>query len=229
MGVTVPAHSRTLSGAAPALLGRVYFGGYPVSMKSTAAARLICDQDERYFLDGLRRGNPEVFEALFLHVYEDLWRFALSLVHVHELAEDTVQDVLLNLWERRENIEIKSSLASYLLAAVRRHAFRHLRKGRNEDRIGSAWSRDDVPAMGSIDIPHFDESAETRRFLKDALNSLSPVRRQVLLLRWANNLSYDEIAEIMDMSPDAVRAHVSRAYRTLRTMLINAGLEAPGR
>ncbi len=205
------------------------FGVYKATMmKSTARPQLITAPQEEYFLTGLKAGNPEVFEALFLHVYDDLWRFALSFVRINELAEDTVQDVLLSLWERRNEIEIQGSLASYLLAAVRRHSLRNLRKGKNEDRIGSTWSLDDVPAMGSLSHPGINDSGEVKRLLKEALNNLSPVRRQVLVLRWANQLSYDDIGEIMDMSAEAVRAHVSRAYRTLRKLLIDAGLEAPG-
>lgn len=228
VSVTLPAPSHEFSGPALAISASARLGVNKVSMQPSATARLISGPDETYFLSGLKSGDPVVFEALFLHVYDHLWRFALSIVGVHELAEDTVQDVLLSLWERRNEIEIRGSLASYLFSAVRRHALRRLRKGRTEDRIGSTWLNEEIPAMGSIGSPHFDESAESMRFLRVALNNLSPVRRQVLLLRWADQLSYDEIAEIMDMSAEAVRAHVSRAYRTLRKMLTDAGLEAPG-
>lgn len=189
--------------------------------------RLLSEQEEAQLLIGIRAGDQEPFDLLYLRVHAPLWRFAFTLLRSREEAEDVVHDVMLRFWQQREDIEIFTSLAAYLFSAVRRRSMDRLRKNHTIERISSTWPADSIPALGnSASVPLSDiENTEVAAQLNRALCRLSPIRRQILALRWAQHQDYSEIAQVMDMSQDAVRAQVSRAYKDLRTLLIAAGLD----
>jgi len=186
-------------------------------------------QTDDALLDAVRAGDVGAFDTLCLAYATRLWRFSYSIVGSREGAQDVVQDVLLNVWERRATITLSGSLTAYLFGACRRRALYYLRNNRTAERIGQQWTADDVPGMArASDGPHRAlERDETRRLLDQAIAQLPEARRQVIALRWDQQLDYDDIAHVMQITPDAARAHVSRAYRVLRTLLRAAGVEFP--
>jgi RNA polymerase sigma-70 factor (ECF subfamily) len=185
--------------------------------------------DEREVLEGLQRGDGGVFDRLCVAYHDSLWRFAFGIVHSREKAQDVVQDVFLNIWERHAELHITTSLAAYLFSAVRRRAFVYLRNERTAARIAATWGPDDVPALGvAAESPLAKvEREEIEVMVARSLASLPPTRRQAVALRWREHMDYDEIAEAMGISSEAARAHVSRAYRTLRDVLRLMGVEPP--
>jgi len=185
--------------------------------------------DDRELLDGLRRGDGAVFDQLCLGYHDALWRFAFRIVRSREVAQDVVQDVFLNVWERRAELAITTSLAAYLFSAVRRRALVYLRNDRTATRIAATWGPGDVPASGTVgESPLAEVEREEREaMVARALATLPPARRQAVALRWGEHMEYEEIAEAMGISVEAARAHVSRAYRTLRGLLRVMGVDPP--
>lgn len=81
----------------------------------TEAGRL----DDKYFLEGLKRSDTKVFEALFDLYYANLVMFCGNYLKDIHKCEDIVSGVFVTLWERREKITISKSLKAYLLNAVK--------------------------------------------------------------------------------------------------------------
>lgn len=187
-------------------------------------------------LTGIRNGDRDTFNAICNAYHDPLWRFAFTLIQVREVAQDAVQDVFLNLWDRRQHVLIPTSLGAYLFSAVRNRSLMLLRNNRTAARISSTWGIEKdtdthycLPGHGQRP-PSPSDAAETGDltfYINRAVEKLSPVRRQIIMMRWIEQLQYDEIADIMAMSPEAVRAHVSRAYRTLRDLLRSFGIDSP--
>ena len=185
--------------------------------------------EEQEALEGIRRGDGAVFDRVCLAYHDALWRFAFRMVGSREVAQDVVQDVLVNLWERRADVIITTSLGAYLFSAVRRRALVYLRNDRTAARIGAGWDEGEVPGLGSVaESPSVAvERGNLQAMVARALRTLPAARRQAVALRWGEQMEYDEIAEAMGISEEAARAHVSRAYRTLRELLRAMGVEAP--
>jgi RNA polymerase sigma-70 factor (ECF subfamily) len=132
------------------------------------------------------------------------------------VAEELVQEVLLNLWRRREALAPAEALGPYLVRATRNRALNHLRHLHVE-------RRDAVHAAGATVTPAAGPgravAGELARALEEAVAALPPRCREVFVLSRARGLSYGEIAEALGISVKTVEAQMGRALRSLRERL----------
>jgi len=173
-------------------------------------------------MDGHER-EAAAFRSLFELHFEALYRFVYGYVHSAEPAKDLVHDAFLVLWRQRTQVDLVSAGAkTYLFTIARYRALDHLRHQRCEQQ----WQRryaDPVMSEGAPALaadPHQEFAAsETAAAIRHAVDALPPRQREVLLLRWQRQASYDEIAEILGISPKTVAVHVGRAIQRLRELL----------
>lgn len=183
---------------------------------------------DREMLDGLRRGEPAAFDAIFRTWYAPLVRMAESLVHEPMAAEEVVQDVMLELWRRRAVLAVAESLRAYLFQSTRNRALNHLRRRRVERR-GEPQVARTVPESA----PEADAAlgeAELVRAIDAAVGALPPRCREVFELSRVHGLRYTEIASVLEISVKTVEAQMGKALRLLRERLAPwIGGEAAGR
>ena len=157
------------------------------------------------------------FEALYLRHAPLVERFVGSLVRDTDAVDDIVQDVFLNLWNRRRNLSEKTNLSAYLFAASRNAVadwFRRYAKAPSlslEDSGIAALLGSD----GSGDIAR----AEMLEAVNRCVERMPLKRREVFLLSRAKGLKNAEIASLMGLSEKAVEYHISRALADLRKIL----------
>jgi RNA polymerase sigma-70 factor (ECF subfamily) len=147
--------------------------------------------------------------------YAPLVQFAERMLRDRDAAEETVQDVMLELWKRRDTLVIQGSPQGYLFQSTRNRALNRLRHQRVENR--EEFDTDTLPAPASADSGASEREIE--RALRDAIASLPPRCRVVFELNRLHGLKYAEVAETLDISAKAVEAHMARALRTLRERL----------
>src|SRR3954471_6774136 len=90
--------------------------------------------DDRALLDRLRSGDQAAFDSMFRDHYPHLVTFAQSLLRDRSAAEDVAQEVMLELWRRREDLAIQESLRASLLRATRNRSLNQLRNANVERR-----------------------------------------------------------------------------------------------
>ncbi|HWC74639.1 MAG TPA: sigma-70 family RNA polymerase sigma factor, partial [Gemmatimonadales bacterium] len=144
--------------------------------------------------------------------------FAYLYVRSRETAEELVQDVFVRLWERHEAI---AEVRAYLFRAVRNAALTWLRHHRIERRLELAPEDGAPPGMGAPVRPADAtvESAELRAAVRRAVAGLPEPYREVLTLRTQHQLSYPEIAAVLDIPLKTVETRVTRAFKALREVL----------
>lgn len=163
------------------------------------------------------------FEALFRDHYAALASFAVRYVREHSLAEDLVQDLFADLWTRRATWKPRAGAGrAYLLAAVRNRAL-NLRKRQAVERDWEAGEavaevRELHPRPARADQAL--ESAELENQVHTALESLPERCRLVMHLRWREQLSYAQIAEVMSISVKGVENQLARGLKSLREKLL---------
>jgi RNA polymerase sigma-70 factor (family 1) len=163
------------------------------------------------------------FRSIFELHFESLYRFVYRYVQSAEPAKDLVHEAFLRLWRQRAQVDLGSASAkSYLFTIARYQSLDHLRRRRVEQR----WQRqyaDPVMAEGGAVLaadPHQEFTAnEIAAAIQRAVETLPRRQREVLLLRWQRQASYDEIAQTLGISPKTVAIHVGRAIQHLREML----------
>lgn len=176
--------------------------------------------DDRELLARLRRGDPHIaqdaFDVIFRAWYAPLVRMADQLVRDQAVAEELVQDVMFELWRRREELDVDGPPQAYLFRAVRNRALNHLRHLKVERRdavlvAGAASS--DAPAPALLVADEMDAAVQR------AVAELTPRCREVFELSRVHGLRYAEIAEMLGVSVKAVEAQMGKALRTLRERL----------
>jgi RNA polymerase sigma-70 factor (ECF subfamily) len=172
--------------------------------------------DDAELLARLSRGDEEAFDAIFRTWYARLVRVADGLVRDPAVAEELVQDVMLELWRRREQLAPGSAPQAYLFQATRNRALNHLRHRQVQRRAEPQLLVDEpraAPAPSEIDAADMD--AAVRR----AVEELPPRCREVFELSRVHGLRYAEIATTLGVSVKAVEAQMTKALRTLRERL----------
>ena len=184
------------------------------------APRLVPDADAA-LLEQLRAGDEGALERLVQQYLDLLLRVAGRLGYHDDAGQDVVQDVLVRLWDQRATLTVRTTLRGYLVAAVRNQAisgFRHTRTVGNA--IREFERAGESPTAGMIRAPDLAlEDAELHAALQAALGALPPRMRQVAMLRWQDQLSRREIAEILGTSEATVRNQLHTLVRLLRTRL----------
>lgn len=166
----------------------------------------------------VRLGDVGAFERLFRATYPSLRAFAHRYLDDAARAEDLVQDLFAELWTRRERWELRGSVRAYLFSAVRNRALNL----RARDRVERDWTDDeslaDVRALHPAPASPAEQLdvAETRAEIDAAMESLPERCRLVMQLRWREQLSHAEIAEVLGISTKGVEGQLARGLRAMR-------------
>jgi len=157
------------------------------------------------------------FEELFRAFHAPLCGFAYRYVRSREVAEELVQDVFLDAWERYEQGHAFDAPKAYLFAAVRNAAASYLRHQgvveRFEPETVELFSHSD-PSPDAI-----CRSAELSQALDRAVSRMPERCRLVFTLSREQGLTYAEIAQLLGISPKTVETQMGRAYKALRKSL----------
>ena len=156
---------------------------------------------------------------LFQAHYIELSRFVYRYVRSRAVAEELVQECFYQVWKRAgvAGPDGERVTRAYLYRAARNQALNHLKHLRVEE----AWEKEDRQSRQGVTSPPdqaFD-TGELKRAIRRAVDQLPERCRVVFLLRRDQDLSYDEIAKMMGVSPKTVENHMGRALRSLRKML----------
>ena len=164
----------------------------------------------------IRLGDVEAFSRLFRQSYEPLCLYARRFVHDLDTAENIVQDVFVRFWDNRETLAIHTSLRSYLFTAVRNCCLNQIKHGRFSF---SLTGEEHQPAYSSNQPDAQIESDELAAAIGKAIGELPPKCREIFSLAKFDGLSYQEIAEIQNVSINTVKTQLKRALKSLSKSL----------
>lgn len=176
----------------------------------------VADRD-RELTRRLRYNDTAALDELLALYWEDLVRYAWSIVHSIDDAEDIAQQAFLQLWRRRTHLEHRGGgMHSYLLRIARNLSLNEQRRRKVVVRAGSRL-QDVAPHQPTP--AEVVEEAELQAAVEAALEALPARRREVFMLVRFHGLSYRETAEVMGISPQTVANQLSSALAELRRAL----------
>ena len=182
--------------------------------------------DEQTAIARARDGDVAAFERL-VRLYETrVYTLALRMTGDPTDAFDVSQDAFLRLHNTIGSYRGESSFATWLYRLTTNIALDFLRKRKRRDahEVPLSALGDGDPDIPDPDTPELAlERSALRESLQDALDTLTPEHRQILLLREIGGLSYEEIAEALDLEPGTVKSRLARAREQMRTRLISSG------
>lgn len=168
----------------------------------------------------VQEGDRAAFQRLFRRYYDELCDYVESQVGSPEVSEDLVQNVLLTLWRRREQVTLRTTLGAYLYGAARNESIKYRKHRTVRDR----WREENDLKSGretsSVPSPVEDiENQQLRRAMQRSVEALPERRREVFVLSRLHGLTYKEIASVMDISPNTVDNQMVEALKFLRKRL----------
>jgi RNA polymerase sigma-70 factor, ECF subfamily len=177
---------------------------------------------EARLLERLGAGDEVAFDTVVRAHSEALIAYAAIVTGSDETAEEVVQDVLFEIWRRRGQLSITSSLRHYLYAAVRNRALNASQHARRRKRLQESAARE-AAAHAAIDRPVEAErrvrEEEIDAAIRRAIDLLPSRCRATYAYRWYHGLTYAEIADRLGIAVKTVEAQVTQALKVLRKRL----------
>ncbi|MGH7460019.1 MAG: RNA polymerase sigma-70 factor [Longimicrobiales bacterium] len=167
-------------------------------------------------MERIRRGDARAFEQIVNAYWNRLNLYAQGLTHDCDSAKDAVQEIFTRVWQGRTDWREHGSVRAYLFRAVRNRVIDWERQRRVWERLGARWREAQLWPRTPAEVL---EQNELPAVLQRAIQSLPERRREVFVLAHFEDLTYQEIAEVMNLAPQTIANHVSLALRDLRRTL----------
>jgi RNA polymerase sigma-70 factor (family 1) len=165
----------------------------------------------------LARGEAAALAELIRRHQTRLYQLAYRLLKDPLEAEDALQEVFLKVYENAHRFEPRATVAAWLHRITANHCLNLLRQRHPQESL----DQDDAPAVadfGATPLQALEEQDLSRR-LAELLDALPENQRRALILKRFGGLSYQEIAQEMGLSPQAVDGLLKRARQSLKRAL----------
>lgn len=160
---------------------------------------------------GINRREAKAWEHMFACLYAPLCVYVETKLNSHADSEDIVQDTLLKVWSSENTFDSESQLCFYLYRATHNNAVSFLRKNKNSKTLDNGL----IPDLFDDEAYALAVREELYRMLYVAISQLPDQQRRVIELS-IQGKSGKEIAALLNISLNTVKAHKQRAIETLK-------------
>ena len=178
-------------------------------------------------LNALRQDDEAALNHLFSTYYNRLYRTGLKYGATNEVVEEAIQAVFIDVWQYRKTLGEILSFEAYLKGALRK---RITKMTTNDAKTQGLVSLHDVKTHGHVSLLLSVEAYENvlilqetneqkRTELKDALEQLTPRQKELIVLRYFEEMSYADITEKTQLQTDSIYKTIHEAIKRLRLIL----------
>ena len=169
---------------------------------------------EKNIFDRIKLDDMLAYEILFRKFYAALCNYAYKMVKDMDNAEEIIQDLFFNIWEKRHELVIETSVKSYLYKAAYNKSILFLRHKSVTEKYENYMKNTDV----NTEPDAFDELSlkELNEVIDKTLDELPERSRKIFSLSRFEGLKYHEIAERLSLSVKTIEANMGRALKLFR-------------
>lgn len=214
--------------------------GYPVATAildfTERPAAQATAREDLCLAENLRQGDERAYEELIARFQQPVFTLASRLLNDPAEAADVVQEVFLKVFRSIDHFRGQSSLKTWLYRITvneahnaRRWFFRHRRRETELDGPTEDTNRHWRETVADHGRSPYEEACgqEQHRIIEAALSRLNPHFKEAVVLRDISDLSYEEIAEVLDVSLGTVKSRILRGREALRRELAGSLDERP--
>ena len=167
-----------------------------------------------------KAGDNDALNLIYTENSKKLYLFGLKLTPNHTVVEDSIQDIFTDLLRNRRKLGDTDNILFYLLKSFKRRLIRQLQK---EKRYNLKNTNEDFVFDIVFSIEHEIIQKENTNLklksLHQSINQLTPRQKEAIYLRFTEEMEYNEIAGIMEMSIEACRNLICKAIKSLKDAL----------
>jgi RNA polymerase sigma-70 factor (ECF subfamily) len=171
--------------------------------------------NELELFEKIKQRDNVAFDILFRKYYAALCRFSYAMCLSEEDAEECIQDMFVHLWEKSSAVNIETSLKAYLYTSARNYTLNVIKKRQVERNYLNEYSENGGLGEQDEKIPE----AEIGQLIQMGVNTLPEKCREIFILSKQEGLTYDEIAEYLNISKKTIDNQMGIALRKLRDYL----------
>jgi len=200
---------------------------YYLNLNSNLTAEQEAVLDDQRLISSLQAGDESAYEQLIERFQSPVYNLAYRLLNDQADASDVAQEVFLKIFRNVGSFRGDSSLRTWVYRIAvneshnrRRWLFRHHRGETGIDDVFDDSDSRERPLMDSRETPFdFAVNREAQVLLEEALAAINPIFRTAVVLREVEDMSYEEIAEILEVSIGTVKSRIVRGREALRRNL----------
>ena len=169
----------------------------------------------------LKQGDRKAIDYVFEKYIRILYSYGAKIENDSALVEDCIQDIFIELWQRRENLSQTDNIKFYLLKALRRRIVRKLSMEGREHRHQAlaADYADHFYASFESSLIQLQNTSEQQHQLSKGLEKLSDRQREAVYLKFYEKMTYEQLAEVLDIDLKSTYKLIGKAIDSLRKLV----------
>jgi RNA polymerase sigma-70 factor (ECF subfamily) len=170
--------------------------------------------EDALLVKAIENGSYSAFEKVFKSYYNQLCAFAIGFLKDKDATEELVQQVFFNYWEKRQQINIQTSIKAYLYQSVRNASYNALKHEQVKEQAHIELYKEDEGEV-AYDL----EQNELGNAIANAVEKMPTERQRIFKMSKYEEKKYREIAEELGISIKTVENQMGKALKYLRTEL----------
>lgn len=181
------------------------------------------DKDETLWT-GLRKGDKDMFLALYKKYYHSLLFIGLKEIKDAQLVKDTIQQLFLYIWEKRETINEAKNVKAYLITSFLRKLSNDWKKSGKTSNLLVVWNNysEDTQPTPEEKLINKDEQHHLFKCLMIYINDLPNRQRELIVLKFYEGLTYEEIVQQTGLSHRTVYNKIHEALKKLKLDIVKS-------
>ncbi|MBD3266336.1 sigma-70 family RNA polymerase sigma factor [bacterium] len=182
-------------------------------------------ENEQKLIKLCQQGDSIAFERLYRRFSRDVYNMALKMVLSEEIADEVTQEVFVSIYKNIQKFQFQSAFSTWIYRIVYRRSADYFRKARKHEhnRVDLGYNSlnqnlDFIPDPNPTPLERTVEE-EQQVLIEQAIESLAPKQRIIIILRYIQDCSYEEIAQILNCRIGTVKSRLNRAHKLLEEKL----------
>lgn len=173
--------------------------------------------DQKKILEQFKEGDTEAFDAIYRMYSKKLFHFALGLIKDQDSSQDLVQEVFVNLWEKRNQVNPNLNFDNYIFTVTYNSIRKYFRKKSVENKVIENLLKESPEVLETVDGVYIYN--ELLALANKSIEKLPPKRKAVYKLSKQEGLKIKEIAEKLNISSRTAENHLAKALKYLKEEL----------
>lgn len=176
--------------------------------------------DDASLWQSFKAGDKDSFHLIYSRYYPNLFEYGMRIINDKGRVKDSIHDLFIKLWNNKLNLSNVTSIRAYLLVSLKGTLYNELQKSSRKP-VEELKENNSFELVFSVesDFIRKETTSSQNQQLTDALNLLTARQKEVIYLRYFEEMNYVEISAMMNISVKAVYKLSARGLYTLRQIL----------